>query len=297
MLTLYTDTDTDICPKVAAEYGFKLISMPYSVDGKAVYPFVDYKEYDEDGFYNMLRSGVIPTTFALTEDAYEKYFEPEFAAGNDIFYVHFSKAMSVSFDAMHKALDKLYEKYPERKFYEVDTKGFTTLAYLIVREIGDLFNAGKTPEEILEWAKTEVDHYTMYFFADDLKFFRRSGRVSGLAATMGGLIGLRPVIYMSPEGKMESLGTVKGRIQVMEKLLTYVEKYGDDIKNHRFIVGHTNAMDLANQMADMLRAKFGDDLKIEFRCANPVAGSHSGPNGVGVAFHSTGRYSTKPSEI
>lgn len=297
MLTLFTDTDTDITPEVAAEYGYKLISMPYSVNGKTIFPYVDFKEFDQDGFYNMLRDGVIPTTSALGEQAYIDYFEPEFAAGNDIFYVHFSAAMTVSFDAMHNALETLYAKYPGRKFYEVDAKGITLLGYVVVREVGDLFKAGKTPEEVVEWAKTEVDHYTTYFFADDLKFFRRSGRVGGLAATMGGLIGLRPVIYMSSEGKMESLGTVKGRIQVIEKLVQYVEKYGDDIKNHHFIVGHTNSMDLAQQVAEMLRQKFGDDLKIEFICTNPTAGSHCGPNGVGVAFHSKGRFGTKPSEL
>lgn len=289
MLTRFTDTDVDICPEVAAEYGYKLISMPYSVDGKTVYPFVDYDRYDFHAYYDMLRGGALPTTSALGEDAYYKYFEPEFAAGNDILYVHFSRAMTVSFDVMDKVVGNLLKKYPERKFYDIDTKGITIVSYLVVRELGDRLNAGMTPDEAVEWARTEVDHYAQYFFADDLKFFRRSGRVGGLAATMGGLIGLRPVIHMSQEGKMESIGTVKGRIQVMEKLVSYVEELGDNIKDHRFIVGHTDALDLAKQLADMLRAKFGEDLDIEYVCTNPTAGAHCGPNGVGVAFHAKRR--------
>ena len=289
MLTRFTDTDVDICPEVAAEYGYKLISMPYSVDGKTIYPFVDYDKYDYHRFYDMLRAGVLPTTSALGEDAYYNYFEPEFAAGNDILYVHFSRAMTVSFDVMDKVVAQLRNKYPERKFYAIDTKGITIVSYLIVRELGDRLNDGMTVEEAVKWAQEEVDHYAQYFFADDLKFFRRSGRVGGLAATMGGLIGLRPVIHMSQEGKMESIGSVKGRLQVMEKLVSYVEALGDDIKDHRFIVGHTDALDLAGQLADMLRARFGDDLDIEFVCTNPTAGSHCGPNGVGVAFHAKHR--------
>lgn len=289
MLTRFTDTDVDICPEVAAEYGYKLISMPYSVDGRTIYPFVDYDKYDYHRFYDTLRAGALPTTSALGEDAYYNYFEPEFAAGNDILYVHFSRAMTVSFDVMDKVVAQLRNEYPERKFYAIDTKGITIVSYLIVRELGDRLNAGMTAEEAVEWARTEVDHYAQYFFADDLKFFRRSGRVGGLAATMGGLIGLRPVIHMSQEGKMESIGTVKGRLQVMEKLVSYVEELGDDIKDHRFIVGHTDALDLAGQLADMLRARFGDDLDIEFVCTNPTAGSHCGPNGVGVAFHAKHR--------
>ena len=289
MLTRFTDTDTDITPKVAAEYGYKLISMPYSVDGRTVYPYADSDGFDLHSFYDMLRSGVLPTTSALGEEEYYNYFQPEFAAGNDILYVHFSRAMTVSFDVMDKVVARLKEEYPERKFYEIDTKGITIVSYLIVRELGDLLNAGMTAEQAVEWARAEVDRHAQYFFADDLKFFRRSGRVGGLAATMGGLIGLRPVIHMSAEGKMESIGTVKGRVQVMERLVSYVEEFGDDVKGHRFIVGHTDAPELAGQMAGMLRAKFGEDLDIELVCTNPTAGSHCGPNGVGVAFHAKHR--------
>lgn len=289
MLTRFTDTDCDITPEVAAQYGYKLISMPYSVDTRTVYPYEDFETFDSKAFYDSLRAGTLPTTSALSEEKYISYFEPEFAAGNDILYVHFSAAMTMTFQAMDKAVEKLLAKYPERKFHHIDTRGITTISYLIVRELGDLLNAGMTAEQAVEWGRKEVGNYAMYFFADDLKFFRRSGRVSGLAATMGGLIGLRPVIHMSAEGKMESIGTVKGRVQVMEKLVDYVDKMGDDIKSHRIVIGHTDALGMAGQLAGMLRDRFGADLDIEFVVANPTAGSHCGPNGVGVTFHSKGR--------
>ena len=289
MLTLYTDTDTDITPAVAAQYGYKLISMPYSVDAKTIYPYVDFDEFDSHTFYDLLRSGILPTTSAISKERYLEYFEPEFAAGNDILYVHFSRAMTVTFDAMDQAVAELRKKYPERRFAEIDTKGITTISYAIVRAVGDLHLAGRSLEELLDWARTEVDHYAMYFFADDLKFFRRSGRVSGLAATMGTLIGIRPIIYMSPEGKMVSCGKTKGRLKAMELLADKVAELGDNIKDYRFYIGHTDAPELAQEVARMMKARFGDDLTIEFVVTNPTAGSHSGPNGVGVCFHATHR--------
>ena len=289
MLKLFTDTDTDITPAVAAEYGYRLISMPYSVDAKTVYPYVDFDRFEPRTFYDMLRSGVLPTTSAISKERYIEYFEPEFAAGNDILYVHFSRAMTVTFIAMDEAVAELKAKYPERSFHEIDTKGITTISYAIVREVGDLFKAGKTLEEVLEWAKTEVDKFAMYFFADDLKFFRRSGRVSGLAATMGTLIGIRPIIYMSQEGKMVSCGKEKGRLKAMEHLVQQVADLGEDFKSHRFFIGHTDAPELAKEVGRMIRERFGDDFPIEYVVCNPTAGSHAGPNGVGVCFHAKHR--------
>ena len=289
MLKIFTDTDTDITPEIAKEYGYELISMPYSVDGKTVYPYVDFEKFDSKAFYDMLRGGVLPTTSAISEQRYIEYFEPHFKNGDDILYVHFSAAMTITFDAMDKAVAALLEKYPERKFYSIDTKGITLGSYNIVREIGDLYKAGKTAEEIVEWSKTEVDKFATYFFADDLKFFRHSGRVSGLAAVMGTLIGIRPIITINAEGKMVSVGKEKGRVKAMEHLVGVVEELGEDLKNHRMIVGHTDALDLAKEVGEMLKEKFGDDLDIEYVVTNPTAGSHCGPNGVGVCFHAKHR--------
>lgn len=289
MLRLFTDSDCDVTPEIAKAYGAELISMPYSIDTKTVYPYVDFETFDDHAFYDLLRTGVLPNTSALGEQLYRDYFEPVFAAGDDILYVHFSAAMTVTFDVMNKVVDELLAKYPERKFYSVDTKGITTIALGVFYEVGDLYKAGKSAEEIVAWAKEEVDHFAMYFFADDLKFFKHSGRVSGLAATMGTLLGIRPIIYMDENGKMVSIGKEKGRAKALDRLVQYVEELGDNIKEHRVLIGHTDAPELAEELAQMLREKFGNDLRIELVPVNPTAGSHCGPNGAGICFHAIHR--------
>ena len=288
MLKIFTDTDTDLTPVQARHYGYGLISMPYSVDAKTIYPYVDFEEFDGKAFYDMLRRGALPTTSAISKERYIEYFRKDFQEGNDILYVHFSRAMTNTFDAMDQAIAELKAEFPKVRFEEIDTKGITTLSYAIVREVGDLYLAGKTLDELLEWARTEVDKFAMYFFADDLKFFRRSGRVSGLAATMGTLIGLRPIIHMSAEGKMVSLGTEKGRFKAMSRLVNTVKELGDDVSGHRVCIGHTDAPEIAHEVGKMLTEALGP-LPIEYVYVNPTAGSHCGPNGVGVCFHAKHR--------
>ena len=88
---------------------------------------------------------------------------------------------------------------------------------------------------------------------------------------------------------MVSVGKEKGRVKAMEHLVSVVEELGEDLKNHRMIIGHTDALELAEEVGDMLKEKFGDDLNIEYVVTNPTAGSHCGPNGVGVCFHAKHR--------
>lgn len=290
MFQLFTDTDTDITPEVAKEYGYKLISMPYAINlEQSIYPYEDFDTFDYQSFYNILRKGTLPTTTALTPQKYIEYFEPTLKEGKDILYVHFSRAMFATFGYMDKAWEELSQKYPERKLYTVDTKGITIVSYNIVRAIGDLVKDGKTPEEIVEWSKTEVDKHAVYFFADDLKFFGKSGRVSGLTAVMGGLLGIRPIIHMNSEGKMVSVSKARGRSNATEKLLEYVRDLNENIKDHRVIIGHSDALEIAKDIESRLKAEYGDDLNTEIVVVNPTAGSHCGPNTVGISFYAKHR--------
>ena len=289
MLVIFTDTDTDLTPEKAKEFGYHLISMPYSHDGKTIYPYEDFEVFESKKFYDMLRSGVIPTTSAISKEKYIEYFEPYFKNGDDILYVHFSAAMTMTFENMRVAVDELKEKYPSANFYTVDTKGITIESLSIVYEIGDLYKAGKTAEEILAWAEDQVDRFSIYMFADDLKFFKRSGRVSGFSAAMGTLIGVRPIIHINKEGKMVSIGKERGKKNALNRLLQYVIERGDDVKSHRVLIAHSDDEEDANELASMVREKFGDDTRIEIVVANPTAGSHCGPNCLGISFHSVKR--------
>lgn len=289
MLVIFSDTDTDLTPEKAKEFGYHLISMPYSYDGKTIYPYEDFDVFESKKFYNMLRDGTIPTTSAISKERYVEYFEPYFKNGDDILYVHFSAAMTMTFENMRAAVDELKQKYTKTKFYTVDTKGITIESLSIVYEIGDLYKAGKTAEEILEWAKDQVDCFSIYMFADDLKFFKRSGRVSGFSATMGTLIGVRPIIHINAEGKMVSIGKERGKKNALNRLMKYVEEKGEDVKAHRVLIAHSDDEEDAQELARMVREKYGDDTRIEIIVANPTAGSHCGPNCLGISFHSVKR--------
>ena len=289
MLILFTDTDTDITPELAKEFDYHLISMPYSIGDKTIYPYVDFDKFDAHSFYDGLRSGILPTTSALNPDEYVKHFEPFLANGDDILYVHFSKRMSGTFNSLNLALNELKDKYPERQVYLIDTKGITIGSINIVLEIGELYKAGKSIEEIQKWAEVEVDKFAVYFFADDLKFFARSGRVSGIAGFMGNIFGVKPIIYMGSDGIMTNIGKEKGRKNAVNRLVKYVEELGENIKDHRIIVAHTDAPKIVEELIALLKAKFGDDLNIIVMDVNPTAGSHCGPDSVGISFHAKHR--------
>ena len=152
-----------------------------------------------------------------------------------------------------------------------------------------MYKNGATIEELLDYGKKQASHFATYFYADDLKFFRRSGRVSNFSGIMGNLIGIKPIIHMSSEGKMVNIGKCRGRITALNKLVDYVKTLQDDIYSYPVIIGHTDNMKLANMLKDLLVNEFGEKLNIEIVDVNPTAGSHCGPDCIGVSFHAVRR--------
>ncbi len=290
MYQLFTDTNTDVTPEIANQYGYKLISMPYTLkNGIDVYPYIDFEKFDYKTYYKQLRGGEIPKTFALSPQTYIDYFEPTLQDGKDILYVHFSSAMSGTFNAMNIAVQELKEKYPERRFCAIDTKAISIGSYNVAIEIATMAKNGATIDDITAWADKEVDKFATYFYADDLKFFARSGRVSNLSATMGGILGIRPIININADGIMKSIAKAQGRRLALKTVLQYVDTLQENIKEHRVIIGHADAYDLALEMQKKLKEKYGDDLQTEIHVVNPTIGGHCGPDTVGVCFHAKGR--------
>ena len=88
---------------------------------------------------------------------------------------------------------------------------------------------------------------------------------------------------------MVSVGKEKGRVKAMERLINYVDELGEDVKAHRVIIGNTDSREIALEIERMLKNKYGADLRTEICDVNPTAGSHCGPNAVGVCFHAKRR--------
>ena len=88
---------------------------------------------------------------------------------------------------------------------------------------------------------------------------------------------------------MKTKAKCRGRSQSLNKVLDYVDELQEDMRNYRVIIGHADAEPIALELADMFHKRFGDDIQIEFDVVNPTAGSHCGPNTVGISFHAKHR--------
>ena len=278
----FTDTDCEMWFTDAEELKMNIIGMPYTINGQeSVYDFG--KNTDIETFYKEMKEGKVATTAALNVQDYIDYFEPVFERGQDIFYVHFSSNLSCTFDSMNKAIEVLKEKYPERKFTSFDTKNISVGAGIQAIEACKLHNKGASDEEILEFLTAFRDKIAVYFYVDSLQYLRRGGRISAVSNFMGTLLNLKPILTITPEGKLEKMTVVKGKKKATDFLFEKFDKeYLNDDKYDVYVLDANNK-EIGDELAERFRTS-GKNVSIRRQPIGPVVGAHCGPGTVGCIF-------------
>ncbi|MBK8419361.1 MAG: DegV family EDD domain-containing protein [Anaerolineales bacterium] len=116
---------------------------------------------------------------------------------------------------------------------------------------------------------------------DTMEYLKRSGRVPGAVATLGGLLSIKPMIELV-DGEVKAIGAIRTTKQADERILNFLLGLGD---MERLAILHTNAEPRARQLLNELmnRARKSIPRDILFVNVTAVIGTHLGPNGLGFA--------------
>jgi DegV family protein with EDD domain len=261
--------------------------MPYTVGDEE--HFYDMGENtDFKAFFTAMREGAVPKTSALNEYAYMEYFQPVLERGEDIYYITFSHAMSATFNAMNSAIAKLKEQYPDRQIRTIDSKTISLGNGEIVYYAALKYKDGATMDELDEYLKDLIPHTATYFAVEDLTYLYRGGRVSGVSKVIGGLLGIKPILYFNEDGKIINIAKVKGFKKALSFMKDELRQKGDELDKYKIFIMQADNEQVANDFAQDIRAEFeGADVIVQ--PVGPVIGAHCGPGTIGLIFHCSER--------
>lgn len=230
-------------------------------------------------FFANLRAGNMSTTSQAQVEDYLTIFRAACAEGMDVLYVGFSSGLSGSYDAGCMAAAEVREEYPERVIRCVDSLSAAGGEAILVEKAREMRDAGYTADaagDEIEKLRLHVIHLVT---VDDLNHLWRGGRVSRSSAIIGGLIGIKPMIYLDDAGKLQVCGKNRGRKKALNELVECTLEMITD-RDTPVRISHGDCEDDARYVADKLEAA---GLKTEVRMIDTVIGSHTGP-GVMTTF-------------
>ncbi len=278
-----TDSDSDLPFSYVDELDISMVYMPYIVDGKEYMDDLGRAGGQKD-YFDRMRAGAAPTTSLLPMGVYLDIFEPILAQGKDILFIAFSSQLSGTQTNARNAAEELLEKYPDRKILIVDTLSISVPQSILVLKAYELYRQGKPMEEVAQWVEDNKLRAQAWFTVDDLKYLRRGGRISAVAAVAGTLLDLKPIITENREGKLVSTDKVRGRKSALRLIADKAAENIDDPANCMPVIIHADAPEEAQRLEKLLRERIPDLPEIQTWYVGPVIGAHCGPGTVAVCY-------------
>ncbi len=280
---IVTDSCANLTDAQIAEYDVDIISLRYFIKDVPYESYVKGRKTDYAETYRLLREKEHITTSLVSAEQCDAVMRPILERGEDILVLAFSSGLSGSYQNIVNCAEIYREEYPERKIVVVDTLCAALGEGMCVHYAVKLKNEGKSLEEVAQWAEENRLKICHIFTVDDLFFLKRGGRLSGGAAVVGSLLGIKPLMYMADDGKLYVTGKARGRKAAMEHLITSLEKAGDSIKEQDVFIVHGDCEDDAKFVESEVKRRYGVK-NVVYNYVDPVIGSHSGPGTLAVFF-------------
>lgn len=283
--TLSTDSTCDLYRDFMQENKIACVPLSFTVEKNGEMEertdnFSEYREYVD--FYNELRAGAFSRTSMLNYEAHYSHFLKLAEAGaEDVVHFTISSGLSPTKRVAEKAAADVKKDYPKFHVYVVDPLTATAGQGALVRMALKCRNAGMNAEETYGCCNSQRLHIQHYIVADDLGYLRKGGRVSGAAAAIGGVLGIKPIISIDEEGRLFVLDKARGMKKVVSFIKAKMEKEGPNKLGLVYIV-HADNEPIANELASYVRERFRVEPAVSVM--GPVIGSHIGPGGFALGY-------------
>ena len=280
---IVTDTSANLPTALTRKRGVTVIPYFYTVDG-AELACTDTGEFHGSAFYEAMRRGAAVTTTQITPHRYINALRPLLAEGQDLLFVSMSSGISGSYQSSVIAAEALREEFPERTVRTVDSLGASLGEGLLVLEA-----LRCRDEEGISLCDTEARLLSLrrrmcqVFTVEDLQYLRRGGRLSNMAAIVGTVLNIKPLLKGNEEGKIVSTARVRGRKRSIEALAARYDALVKDPETQTVGIAHADCAGDAAYLMKLLRhGKAPKDILTV--CYEPVTGSHVGPGTLALFF-------------
>jgi fatty acid kinase fatty acid binding subunit len=270
---ILTDSTCDIPNYLVQQYELEVVPSVLIIDGKE---YADGIGISREEFYKRLPSlQTQPTTAAPSIGDFSTRYESLFRRGCDhILSIHAAAALTSILNVARQAASE----FPDRVTCLDSTSlslglGFQVLAAAEAAEMG--------LQAALEAVKSAHRRLHVSAALDTLEYVKRSGRIPGTIAILGGLLRIKPLIELT-NGEVKAIGAVRTTGQANERILKFLLEGGE---LEKLAILHTGAEPRAKEFLNELMQRASQSVPRDILMVNvtTVIGTHIGPNGLGFA--------------
>lgn len=259
-----------------------VLPMSYSLDD--TFKVCDGKQNDEElaEFYDNQKKGDVTKTTQITPFLYEQYFNELLNDCDSLLYISLSSGLSSTYQSALIAANIICND-TDKQIKVLDSLsasgGIGILAARAIRNRESGMSLDDNYEDLVS-LRGRLHHF---FMVDDLMYLKRGGRINAATAIIGSAIGIKPILIIDKQGKLETVEKKKGSIAavnyIFDGFMETVDKDGDDTF---YIIDSNN-----KKMSDVILTKMNESLpekKVCQKTLTPIIGAHTGPGLAAIIF-------------
>lgn len=282
-VAIMTDSNSGITQSEAKGLGIFVLPMPFTIDGQ------EYKEdinLTQDEFYDKLMNGAEVFTSQPATGEVTAFFDRILKDYDQIVHIPMSSGLSGSCQtAMMLADDEAYKG----KVFVVDSQRISVTQKWDVFDAMTLAKQGKSAQEIYDILMENKLNASIYITVNTLEYLKKGGRITPAAATLGGLLKIKPILTIQGE-KLDSFQktrTMQKAAKIMIEALRHdiqerIDPTHEDMSDARIMIAYTYDKDQALEFKKEVEEAFPnhdiicDPLSLSVAC-------HIGPHSLAIA--------------
>ena len=278
-----TDSAADLPAQMREELSIQVLPFPIAM-GEEEYE--DGVDFTPDEFFDMLlASPQIPTHAQLNAYVFTECFEAAWSEGyTDLIHISINSKGSATYSNALQARDDFFKHHPEAKdsfhIHLIDSKTYTMAYGWAVAEAVKMARSGAEAGEIVAYIQDWLDHVRVVFAPLDLRFAKKSGRISAVAAFVGEALGLKPIMTFT-DGESKILAKVRGEKNVISTIVDLCRKERQPGTPYLLIRG--NNQEQSARLREACLSALGEDAALEYPIGGVVS-INAGPNVVGLVY-------------
>lgn len=185
-IAIVTDSNSGITQEEGKNLGIFVIPMPFTVDGEE---YLEDISITQERFFELLENGANVTTSQPSQTYLEELWQDLLNSYEQIIYLPMSSGLSATCENAKK-----FARRFNGRVRVVDNLRISVPQKIGVYEAVRMVKEGKSVEEILEHLENTTGKYSIYITLNVLKYLKKGGRITPVAAALGDTFKLKPIL-------------------------------------------------------------------------------------------------------
>ncbi|MDD6467373.1 MAG: DegV family protein [Erysipelotrichaceae bacterium] len=274
MIQIITDTASLLDVKQGKEINVKVIPLQVTIAGKT---YREFEEINSEQYYKLIQEGNLPKSSQPSIGEVVEVFD-SCNKTDDILNLTIADGLSGAYQTACMAKEQ--SKNAER-IHVLNTRTLCGPLNHLVLLASRLRNDGKSLQEIKERLEHSMEHCVSFLMPQDFNYLKRNGRLTPLAAKLGGILKIQPVLIQTADGKRLDkfhIGRTFGK-----SIDAIIKEMKHRLVDDKYItyVSHAFALEQAQAAIKKIQAAF-PNMEVKLLELSPAFITQGGPQTIAI---------------